>query len=292
MKPTLLMPQIALGTFLMSTTEMTHLLRAAIQEGYRHIDTAQVYQNEHIIGDALQTLYTENIITRQELFLTTKVWCSSHRNIRQACLDSLNKLKTDYIDLYLIHWPLTLLPGKDDLRYPDNVELDYYPIHTVWQQMEELYKEGLVKNIGVSNWTPALLNDLMTYASVKPLVNQFEVHPYFPRNELVDMCNRLGIIPQGYRVIGGDSNSELLQDQLIQDIAQECKATPAQVIIKWILTRNCSVVIKASSQSRLRENILSTSVQIPLVFLDKISKIQTRKSYCDPKVLFRLSLFD
>lgn len=291
MKP-LSIPQFALGTFLMTAGDMTHLLRSAIQQGYRHIDTAQVYGNEEVIGEALETLYSENLIARQDLFITTKVWCSSHRNVRKACIESLSKLRTDYIDLYLLHWPITLVPGKDDLSYRDNIEIDFYPLHNVWQQMEELHREGLVRNIGVSNWTVALLSDLLSYATVKPLVNQFEMHPYYPRDALIDMCKRNGIIPQAYRVIGGDSASDLLRDETIAEVAKICNATPAQVIIRWVLSNNCSVVVKASSPSRLLENFSSQDIDIPSDLLAKISNISTRKSFCDPKVLFGVALFD
>jgi diketogulonate reductase-like aldo/keto reductase len=158
--------------------------------------------------------------------------------------------------------------------------------------MEELHREGLVRNIGVSNWTVALLSDLLSYATVKPLVNQFEMHPYYPREALIDMCKRNGIIPQAYRVIGGDSASDLLRDETIAEVAKICNVTPAQVIINWVLRNNCCVVVKASSSSRLYENFSSQDIYIPSNFLANISKISTRRSFCDPKVLFGFALFD
>ena len=167
-------PQIGLGTFLSSEGDSrTVVYEAIVNHGYRHIDTASIYNNEEAIGDALQEAFKTGI-NREEVFVTTKLWQDEREDVEGAVRRSLKKLKLEYIDLYLIHWMTPKIvwdDGKDFVKATPN--------HKVWAEMERLVDAGLIKNIGVSNATIAVLLDIWAGARIKPVVNQIELHPYF-----------------------------------------------------------------------------------------------------------------
>ena len=171
------MPVVGFGTWMMADKErdMAVLRKALKEDGYRHIDTATLYQNEDWIGELVAECISEGVFTREEIFITTKLWFPDAGDVEGTLKKSLEKLKLDYVDQYLIHWPMI------DPKKP-------IPHHVTWKGMEECYKKGLAKSIGVSNWTVALLLDMLTYAEVKPAVNQVELHPYLAQSDLVKFC--------------------------------------------------------------------------------------------------------
>lgn len=162
-------PRLALGTFTNKDAAATNQVNSALEIGYRHIDTAQAYDNEEFVGAAIQA----TTIPRNELFITSKVWMKRYRDVRESVLESVQKLKSEYIDLMLLHWPISY-------KKQEGFELDNVPLQTAWEQLEQCKDEGLVKYIGVSNWPFSTLVDTMSYASEKPAVNQIEIHPYYP----------------------------------------------------------------------------------------------------------------
>lgn len=295
-----LMPLVSFGTFDLKKNDCKQAIVEAIRTGYTSIDCAALYGNEIEVGDGLQEALSSGLITREKLFLTTKVWMSNYRNIRQACLNSLKRLKLSYVDQYLLHWPFALQPSEDEqpAYVPGTAVFDKYPLHLAWAQMEALVDEGLVKSIGVSNWTIALLNDLFGYARIFPVTNQFELNPYNQKKELVDFCLNNQIIPVAYRVIYRppdtplfDFKKSILDDPLINEIAQKYGKSPSQVLLSWCLSRNCGYVVKTVTKSRMLENFNPQYLKMSSSDLQKINSMPFEGEYNDTFLLFGIHLF-
>lgn len=291
-------PAKVFGTFLLNNKTKENVVEA-VQVGYRHIDTAALYGNEVGVGEGIQEAIKSLNITRGELFVTGKAWCSQYRIIRQACVNSLKRLSLEYFDLYLLHWPICLQPDYSDQPSVNTsrINVDRFPLYLVWNQMEQLVDERLVKNIGVSNWTIALLNDLLSNARIRPLVNQIEIHPYNKRKELVEFCQHNKVIPIGYRVIFRpqdlrfcDLTVSVLDNNVITDIAARYNKTSAQIIQAWCLKRNCGVITKTESPKRLLENFNSDFDLDESDFV-QINSIPDAGIYTDPFPFFGIPLF-
>lgn len=231
------MPQFGLGVWQMDDgDEVEAAVLAALKAGYRLIDTAAVYGNELGVGRAIR----KSGIPREEIFITTKLWNSDQGkdNVRKAFNESLEKLGIEYVDLYLIHWPV---PSKG--LYVET-----------WKEMEKLYEEGKVRAIGVSNFHPEHLDTLLAEASIVPAVNQIELHPYFPQHKLREYCKAKGIHVESWSPIGG-SRGSLLEDSVLQNIGDKYGKTPAQVAIRWHIQNGLVVIPKSSNKERIGQNI-------------------------------------
>lgn len=231
------MPQLGLGVWKAEDgKEVESAVKTAIQAGYRLIDTAAVYGNEKGVGNAIR----ESGVSRDELFVTTKLWNSDQGTgkARPALEASLEKLQLDYVDLYLVHWPM---PAKD--LYVET-----------WKELEQLRSEGLVKSIGVCNFNVEHLERLKNECDITPSVNQIELHPNFPQNELRTYGKENGIHIESWSPIGG-SQGTLLDDEAIQSIAKVHGKSPAQVVIRWHIQNGLIVIPKSTNESRIKENI-------------------------------------
>lgn len=175
------------------------LVKEAIKAGYRHIDTARAYLNEEQIGKALKEVISEGIVKREELFITTKIWNTEKEDVEGALKGSLERLGLDYVDLYLVHWPL----GDTDAQ--TGKVKKQVPLHITWKALEAQVKAGRVKSIGVSNFNVQLLLDLLSYAEIKPACNQVEVHPYLTQEDLVKFCKKNDIEIVAYCPLGGNA---------------------------------------------------------------------------------------
>lgn len=228
------MPLLGLGVFRSPMGEITRAaVRTAIEYHYRHIDTARVYCNEKSVGRALDEF--KNIIKREELFITTKLWRDDFKNPRQGLLDSLKRLNLDYIDLYLLHWPFK---GYEE----------------AYLELEKLQKEGLVRAIGVSNFKIHHLERLKECgASVIPQVNQVECHPANAENELLSYCKKHSICMEAYSPLGGEGKT-LINDPRVMGLASFYKVTPAQIILRWNIQRGVPVIPKSIKPERILEN--------------------------------------
>lgn len=246
-------PVIGLGTFgsdKYSGEQVAEAVQDAIQVGYRHIDCAAVYGNEHLIGQMLRQQMAAGI-RREELWITSKLWNNMHdeSDVIRACERTLKDLQLDYLDLYLVHWPFPNhhAPGVDvSARDPHAVPYIHENYMKTWRQMEKLVDLGLVRHIGTSNMTIPKLRYLLRDARIKPVANQMELHPHFQQQELFDFVNQQGIVPVGYSPIGSPSRPERdrtaedtvdIEDPVIVAIAERLQVHPAIVCIKWALQR-------------------------------------------------------
>jgi 2,5-diketo-D-gluconate reductase A len=229
------MPQLGFGVFLVPADEVVEPVRAALQAGYRLIDTATLYGNEEGVGRAIR----DSGVPRDEVFVTTKLWNSDHGydSVLRAFDDSQKRLGLDVVDLYLIHWPT---PQRD--LYVDT-----------WRALEQLYADGRVRAIGVSNFTSAHLGRLLDATTVVPAVNQVELHPGFPQEELREFHQRHGIVTESWSPLGRGHG--LLDDPVVARIAEAHGKTPAQVVLRWHLQLGCVVIPKSTRAERIQENI-------------------------------------
>ncbi|CBF70414.1 hypothetical protein AN5986.2 [Aspergillus nidulans FGSC A4] len=253
-------PALGLGTWQSAPGEVSAAVYHALKVGYRHIDAAQCYGNETEVGEGIKRALSEGIVKRSEIFVTTKLWCTYHTRIQQALDLSLSKLGLDYVDLYLVHWPLAMNPnGNHDLfpKLPDGSR-DLVREHshvTTWKGMEELITNNpdKVKAIGVSNYSKRYLEQLLPQAKIVPAVNQIENHPALPQQEIVDLCKEKGILITAYSPLGS-TGSPLFKAEAIVAVAERRGVTPASVLLSWHLARGSSVLAKSVTPSRIEEN--------------------------------------
>lgn len=227
------MPVLGLGVYLSPEGEVTaSSVRWAVETGYRHIDAAAVYGNEKSVGEGIHTCG----IPRDQIFITSKLWNDDMRKgrEREAFEESLERLGLDYLDLYLIHWPV-----DEHVR--------------AWKVLEELYVSGRVRAIGVSNYHKQHIEALAAQAKIMPMVNQFECHPYLAQKELIALCNQYSMVYESYSPLGGQGGS-ILSDPVINTIAAARGRSAAQIVLRWHLQRGAVVLPKSNHQDRIRSN--------------------------------------
>ncbi|WP_108991180.1 aldo/keto reductase [Paenibacillus agaridevorans] len=230
------MPWVGLGVFQVEEgQELVDAIRSAVRQGYRSIDTAAIYGNETSVGEGIRQALAENNLTRDQLFITSKVWTADmgYEATIAAYETSLGKLGLDYLDLYLIHWPVE---GK----YKDT-----------WRAMEELYKDGRVKAIGVSNFQTQHLRDLMDSAELKPVINQVEFHPRLTQKELLAYTREKGIQLEAWSPL---MQGQLLQNETLAQIAERHEKSVAQVILRWDLQHGVVTIPKSTKPVRIAQN--------------------------------------
>lgn len=281
-------PVIGLGTFgsdKFSANDIADVVKDAISIGYRHIDCASVYGNEKEIGISLSEA-VKGGVKREELWITSKVWNDMHDDVRSSCLQSINDLQVEYLDLYLIHWPFPNYhpPGCDvDSRSPDAKPYIHEDYMKTWRQMEALVDEGLVRNIGTSNMTIPKLTMLLKDAKHKPVCNEMELHPHFQQQELFDFCVDNDIQPIGFSPIGSPARPERdktendtvdVEDPVIVKIANRLGVHPAVVCVKWAVQRGQIPIPFSTRQQNYKSNLESV-LKDPLLDeeMQEISKI-------------------
>ena len=228
-------PSIGFGTSLIVGDECVNNIKQAIEVGYTHIDTASAYNNEEFIGKAIK----ESNISRENLFITSKVWKDSmgYENTINSFNNSLKKLDLEYIDLFLIHWP-------SNKNKQLNIE--------TWKALEDLYKQGKAKAIGVSNFLKEHLENLMENANIMPMVNQIEYHPGLVRKETIDFCKQNNIIVEAWAPLG---KGTMLQNESLKIIANKYNKSTAQICLKWCIQNEIIPLVKSSNIERMKQNL-------------------------------------
>lgn len=227
------MPVLGYGVYQVSPAECERCVRDALTAGYRSLDTAQSYFNEEQVGAAM----ANSGVPRQEIFLTTKVWVEhyGYEAARASVLESMRRLRTDYLDLVLLHQPFS----------------DYYG---AWRALEDLYQEGKLRAIGVSNFYPDRLVDLASFARIRPMVNQVEIHPYHQQTEALGWMKKYGVQPEAWAPFG-EGRGGLFTDPVLTGIGKRYGKSAAQVMLRWHLQRGVVVIPKSTHIERMRENL-------------------------------------
>ncbi|KAH0577855.1 Aldose reductase [Spironucleus salmonicida] len=263
--------RIGLGTWRSEDQEAEQAVYNAIKIGYRYFDCAYEYGNEQGIGKGIATAIKNGLVQRNELFIATKLWQTHHKpeQVQEQLQLSLKNLQLEYLDLFIIHWPLQFIPGEDLYPRIDNqIQKDLgYTLQDTWRAMEQLVDKKLINYIGVSNYNVQLLQDLISYSKIKPHSNQIEVHPYLQQENLIKYCIQQNIIVTAYSPIGGKydygehKNLTVQGDDQIMALSQKYNTTPVDVIISWHLQKylnNYMVVPKSSNFYRLQQNFQPT----------------------------------
>lgn len=289
---------VGLGTYCINPDHVASAIQTALEQGYRRFDCAPVYFNEDKIGDALAKAMEDGIVSRDDLYIVSKLASPFHRreHVKIGLQKTLADLRLDYLDLFLIHWPqafhyVDIDPTKRGYENEDIDDSDggrlidpNVSVHETWEAMEELMDEGLVKSIGVSNFPVSLLHELMTRSRIPPAVNQVEAHPYLQQTKLLQYCNARGVHFQAYSPLGspgykGEDEPRILDDPVLQKIAQAHNVSVATICIAWALQRGTSVVAKSIDSKRQAENILASTARITLTDAEMAEIEQLERGY-------------
>ncbi|XP_010272067.1 PREDICTED: non-functional NADPH-dependent codeinone reductase 2-like [Nelumbo nucifera] len=260
-----LMPLVGMGTasypFDASEASKLPILRA-IQLGYRHFDTAALYQSEQHLGKAIAEAISLGLIqSRDELFITSKLWCSDahHHLVLPALRETLQKLQLEYLDLYLIHFPVSMKPTGNLEIPPQKEVIVAMDVKSVWAAMEECQRLGLTKSIGVSNFSCKKLENLLAIAKIPPAVNQVEMNPLWQQKKLRDFCMDRGIVVVAYSPLGAKGtiwgSNRVMECELLLEIARERRKSVAQICLRWVYEQGVGLLVKTSNEERLKENL-------------------------------------
>lgn len=298
------MPVVGLGVWRMEGNEIRDLIINSINIGYRHFDCAADYKNESEVGEAIAEAISTGLVKREDLFITTKLWNSDHGHVVEACKDSLKKLRLDYLDLYLVHFPVatkhTGVGATGSALDEDGVlEIDTtVSLETTWHAMEDLVSMGLVRSIGISNYDIFLTRDCLAYSKVKPAVNQIETHPYFQRDSLVKFCQKHGISVTAHTPLGGGAGNmewfgsvSALDDPVLKNLAEKYKKTVAQVVLRWGIQRNTVVIPKTSKLDRLKENFQVFDFELSKEDMNLIKKVDRKQRTNQPAKFWGIDLY-
>jgi len=274
------MPALGFGTLIPDKALTISATRDALEAGFRHFDAAERYRNESEVGEALQAGLAAGGIAREDIFVTTKLWNTNHRpeRVEPAFEASLDRLRLNYLDLYLIHTPYAFQPGDDQDPRDQNGHVIYdkgVTLLDTWRAMESLVDGGKCRAIGLSDITMNDLVPLCEAARIKPAVVQVESHPYLPETELLEFCKKNGIVFLAFAPLGHGIRPGLLEDPVILAIAARIGKTPAQVLLAWAIQRGTALLTTPKSAERARENFDISP--LPDDAFDEINRIETRQ---------------
>ena len=287
------MPILGLGTWKAEPGEVGAAVIEAIRAGYRHIDCAAIYGNEAEIGAALQETFAAGIVKREELWITSKLWNNSHtmQQVTEALEHSLRDLQLEYLDLYLIHWPIAFRPGVVFAAKPDDfMSLEEVPLAETWSGMEACVEQGLTRHIGVSNFNIENLEEISQSAKIRPEMNQVELHPYLQQPELLEYCRKKQIHLTAYSPLGSMDRPDvlkkadepsLLENGTVKTIAAARKCSPAQVLICFAIERGTAVIPKSTNPARLAENLKAADLTLSADDMATLTQLESGFRYVD-----------
>ncbi len=278
------MPALGFGTLISDAAATITTTRDALEAGFRHFDCAERYRNEREVGTALQAGLAAGGIVREDIFVTTKLWNSNHRpeRVEPAFQASLDRLRLDYLDLYLIHTPFAFQPGDEQDPRDQNGNVIYdtgVTLLDTWRAMESLVDHGKCRAIGLSDITLSGLLPIYESARIKPAAVQVESHPYLPETELLEFCKEKGVVFLAFAPLGHGMRPGPLEDPVILSIAARVGKTPAQVLLAWAVQRGTALLTTPKSAARAKENFDISA--LPQDTVDEISRIQTRQRLND-----------
>lgn len=276
------MPTLGFGTLIPDAATTISATRHALEAGFRHFDCAERYRNEIEVGEALKAGMAAGGITREELFVTTKLWNTNHRpeRVEAAFEASLDRLQLSYIDLYLIHTPFAFQPGEEQDPRDENGNVIYdrgVSLMDTWRAMEDLVDGGKCRAIGLSDISLKELLPIYESARIKPSVVQVEAHPYLPETELLEFCKKKDIVFLAFAPLGHGIRPGLLEDPIILKIAASIGKTPAQVLLAWAIQRGTALLTTPKTAIRARENFDISP--LPEDAFEEINGIQTRQRF-------------
>lgn len=287
-------PMLGLGTWKATEGQAYDAIRSAIKAGYRHFDCAHIYQNEKEIGRAFADAMANQEVKREDLWITSKLWndCHNDNEVEPALRKTLENLQLEYLDLYLIHWPIAYKNGHEQ---PESTEEFHKPgevsLGETWSAMIQMREKGLTRHIGVSNFNEHQINEIIHQTQEVPEMNQIEIHPYLSQKTLKEHADSTGYFLTGYKPIGsGGAQTEymkkhgipnLFQNETIQRIASTCKATPAQVLLAWQIQRGIIVIPKSTDKQRQKENLKAVEVHLNEEQMEKINELNQNLRFVD-----------
>ena len=252
-------PAVGFGTLIPDREKGRAAIRTALDVGFRHLDAAEAYRNEDVVGDVIKEALDKSTLSREQLFVTTKLWNNNHRpeRVRPAIEASLRRLRVDYADAYLIHTPFAFAPGDD--QYPK--EADGKPAYDkgitlldTWRAMEELVDVGLARAIGLSDVKLDTVKEIVANARIKPAIVQVESHPYLPEWELLEFCKANGIVLLAFAPLGHGMEPSIHDDPVLKSIAERIGETPAHVALAWAVQRGTAFLTTSTNPEHIREN--------------------------------------
>ncbi|WPH04098.1 Hypothetical protein R9X50_00698300 [Acrodontium crateriforme] len=280
-------PAVGLGTWQSDPGQVKDAVLHALKNGYRHIDAAFVYGNENEVGQGLREAISAGIVKREEVFITSKVWNTFHRKVADCLDQTLKNLDLDYLDLYLVHWPVPMNGNGDHPLFPKHpdgsrdLDTEWSHVQT-WKEMEKLYKGGKVKAIGVSNYSVKFLEELLPQADVIPATNQIENHPLLPQQEVADYCKEKGILIEAYSPLGS-TGSPLFKQEGVLEVAKKHNVGPGTVLISYQVNKGHVVLPKSVTPARINENLKTVSLDAEdMAALEELHKKLGFTRFVDP----------
>ena len=292
----IVIPALGLGTWKSSGGVVAQAVSSAIEIGYRHIDCASIYQNQKEIGTALASAMTGGQVKREDLWITSKLWNNAHakKHVQPALEKTLKDLQLDYLDLFLIHWPINFQPNIVFPKKPEEyLAPDDIPTIETWQAMEKMVQKGLCRYIGVCNFNLSRLIDLKRQATIQPVMNQIELHPYLQQVKMLEYCREHQVLLTAYSPLGSgdrpailkkDNEPTLLKNPTVLEIAQKRGLTPGQVLLAWGLARGTAVIPKSVNPERLVENLRAADLELKPIDLQAINELEQGYHFVDGAV--------
>ncbi|OIW32327.1 Aldo/keto reductase [Coniochaeta ligniaria NRRL 30616] len=280
-------PALGLGTWQAAQGDVKNAVSYALRTGYKLVDCAFCYGNEPEVGEGIKEALDSGAVKRDDLFVTSKMWCTFASRVEENLDMSLKDLGLDYVDLYLVHWPVALNPHGNDLKFPTrqdgsrDLDLSWSHIDT-WKQMEKLVETGKTRAVGVCNYSVKYLQELLSYAAITPAVNQIENHPYLPQADVVSFCEARGIHIMAYSPLGS-GGSPLIKEPLVESIAAKHGIPPATVLLSYHNQRGSTVLAKSVQPSRLDQNKTFINLDAEdMEVLEDIHRVVGTKRYVYP----------